>query len=158
MTSLKTYLAMAAIATTALSITPATAQNINADPNYETATLSGGFTPDPYNVQLQSGGTINAQSINDECLGFIDDAPDVRLHFEPGALPLLISVFSEEDTTLVINAPNGRWYCNDDGGNNLNPSIRFDPPQDGRYEIWVGTFGTSTLEAARLVISELYSE
>ncbi len=137
---------------------PATAQSINADPTYETVRLDSGFTPDPYFVRLQSGGGIDASTIGSNCRGYIADAPDVRLFFDAGRLPLIISSLSDSDTTLVINAPNGRWYCDDDSGGGLNPSITFDPPLDGRYEIWVGTYGSRSLAAARLAISELYSE
>lgn len=156
--SVKKIAAALAVSGLALSAAPAIAQSINADPNYETVRLSGGFSPDPYHVQLQSGGTIDAQSIGNSCRGFIADSPDVRLHFEAGSLPLIISALSDSDTTLVINAPNGNWYCDDDSGDGLNPSVRFNPAMSGRYEIWVGTFGRSSLEAARLSISEIYSE
>lgn len=154
----KNLAAALALSVTAVSVAPATAQSINADPNYETVRLSTGFTPDPYYIRLQSGGSIDAQTISSSCRGFISDAPDVRLHFEAGQLPLLISALSDSDTTLVINAPNGRWYCDDDSGDGLNPSVRFDPAMSGRYEIWVGTYGGRSLEATRLSISELYSQ
>lgn len=77
--------------------------------------------------------------------------------FEAGQLLLIISVASSADTTLVINARNGDWYCNDDGGNGFNPSIEFPAPLTGNYEIWVGTFGAVSLAPAQLNISELYS-
>ena len=128
-------------------------------PNYETVTLRGGFTPDPYRVRLQSGGPISANdSIGGSCVGYISEAPDVRLNFNPGSLPLIISVASGADTTLVINGPDGGWYCNDDGGVGTNPSIRWDRPVAGQYDIWVGTWGSTSLREAVLVISELYSE
>ncbi|WP_299329622.1 hypothetical protein [Parasphingopyxis sp.] len=150
----------AAIAASAtfVAFAPANAQNINADPTYETVRLNGGFTPDPYTVQLRSGGSIDASTISSSCRGYIANAPDVRLHFSAGSLPLIISAASQADTTLVINAPNGNWYCNDDGGEGLNPSIRFDPAMSGRYEIWIGTYGSRSLEAARLSISEISSQ
>jgi hypothetical protein len=152
-------LAAATALSVAVTVTaPVAAQNVNAEPNYETVQLQSGFTPDPYYVRLQSGGSVDAQTISSSCRGFISDAPDVRLHFEAGQLPLLISALSDSDTTLVINAPNGRWYCDDDSGEGLNPSVRFDPAMSGRYEIWVGTYGGRSLEATRLSISELYSQ
>lgn len=156
--SVKNMAAAMILSVAAVSAAPATAQNVNANPNYETVHLESGFTPDPYYIRLQSGGSIDAQSISSDCRGFISDAPDVRLHFEAGRLPLLISALSDSDTTLVINAPNGRWYCDDDSGEGLNPSVRFDPVVSGRYEIWVGTYGGRSLEATRLSISELYSQ
>ncbi|MGY6660969.1 MAG: peptidase [Glycocaulis sp.] len=128
-------------------------------PTYETISLRGGFTPDPYRVRLQSGGPIRANdSIGGNCVGYIAEAPDVRLNFQPGSLPLIISVASSADTTLVINGPDGGWYCNDDGGVGTNPSIRWDSPMAGQYDIWVGTWGSQSLREAVLVISELYSE
>ena len=140
------------------AVPAAVAQNFNADPNYGTVALRSGFLPDPHVIALQSGGDIDVSQLNSNCRGFITNAPDVRLVYTAGTLPLYISVDSSADTTLVVNGPDGQWYCDDDGGNRgLNPSIRFETPQTGRYEIWVGTYGSATLRNARLHISELYS-
>jgi len=147
------------VAATVAFAAPAVAQNFDAEPNYGTVNLVSGFTPDPYVVRLQSGGSVDTSRLNNNCRGFITDAPDVRLNYEAGDLPLYISVNSSADTTLVINGPDGSWYCDDDGGTRgLNPSIRFETPQSGRYEIWVGTYGSSELRNAQLNISELYSQ
>ncbi len=138
---------------------PATAQDTNADPNFGTVRLRAGFTPDPRVVPVQSGGDINAETIDSSCRGYISEAPDVRLVYSAGSLPLIISVDSRADTTLIINGPDGQWYCDDDGGvNGLNPMVRFNRPMSGRYEIWVGTYGGARLENAQLHISELYSQ
>ena len=59
----------------------------------------------------------------------------------------------------MVNAPDGSWYCDDDGGvNGMNPSIRFNRPASGRYEIWVGTYGSATTQPAQLHISEVGSQ
>jgi hypothetical protein len=142
----------------AMTASAAVAQNYSLNPTYGTVALNGNFSPDPYVVNLQSGGNVNAANISSSCRGFIANAPDVRLHFSPGPLPLIISVASGADTTLVINAPDGSWYCDDDGGQGLNPSIRFNRPQGGQYDIWVGTYGNPGLQPAQLHISELYSQ
>lgn len=144
----------------ALAAAPSAAQNVNAEPSYGTINLATGFTPDPQVIAIRSGGQINAESISATCRGFIANAPDVRLVFSAGSnLPLIISANSRADTTLVVNAPDGNWYCDDDGGNEgLNPAIRFNRPMSGRYEIWVGTYGNASLQPAELHISELYSE
>jgi len=152
---------LGAAAVAALAVLPASAQNVNAQPNYGSITLRTGFTPDPQVIAVQSGGDINAEAaVSPDCRGFISNAPDVRLHFTGGSsLPLIISVASRADTTLVVNAPDGRWYCDDDTGvNGLNPMVRFNRPLTGRYEIWVGTYGNSSLQPASLHISELYSQ
>lgn len=133
--------------------------NFNANPNYGTVSLATGFQPDPHVVGLQAGGNINAQTLSASCAGMITSAPDVRLNFAGGSLPLIISVDSSADTTLVVNGPDGSWYCNDDGGvNGLNPSVRFNNPQSGRYEIWVGTYQAGSTQPAMLSISELSSQ
>ncbi len=148
-----------AVIAACLATTPASAQNTNARPNYGTVNLRVGFAEDPNVTNLSSGGNINAERLGNSCRGFISAAPDKRLVYEAGSLPLIISASSRADTTLVVNAPDGSWYCDDDGGvNGLNPSIRFDNPQSGRYEIWVGTYGSSSLQPAQLHISELGSQ
>lgn len=155
--SLKRVLA-AGLALAALAAAPASAQNVNANPTYTTLTLRAGFQPDPTVVNVQSGGSINAQSINSACAGFIADAPDVRLVYSAGSLPLIISVNSSADTTLVVNGPDGSWYCDDDSGaEGMNPMVRLNSPASGRYEIWVGTYGGANLQAAQLHISEVNS-
>jgi len=152
-------LAVFAVAAAASAAIPSAAQNVNETPNYGTINLRSGFLPDPRIIALQSGGNIDVSQQNSNCRGFITNAPDVRLNYVAGSLPLYISVESSADTTLVVNAPDGTWYCDDDGGTRgLNPSIRFETPQTGRYEIWVGTYGGPELRNARLHISELYSQ
>lgn len=147
------------VATLACVALPVAAQDVEADPNYGTIELSAGFTPDPYGVDLESGGDIDASGLGQPCTGYISDAPDVRLVYSIGNYPLMISVQSGADTTLVVNAPDGQWYCDDDGGNiGANPSVRFNNPMSGRYEIWVGTYGSASLAPAQLQISELYSQ
>jgi len=147
--------ALAAVATAGI----ATAQDINGTPNYGTINLNNGFTPDPQVIPLQSGGNINAESISSSCRGYISNAPDVRLVYSAGSWPLILSVASGADTTLVVNAPDGSWYCDDDGGQyGMNPSIRFNRPMSGRYEIWVGTYGGARLENAQLHISEVNTQ
>ncbi len=150
---------IAGIAALACAASPAAAQDISADPTYETVRLSAGFTPDPYTVDLSSGGSIDAETLSGQCRGYIANSPDVRLIYEEGSgvLPLIIKVESDADTTLVVNAPNGSWYCDDDTGDRLNPLMRFEDPDGGRYEIWVGTYSDSSLQDATLSFSELDS-
>ena len=145
--------------TAAMTITavagPSLAQDYRQSPTYGTRVVNTGFTPDPITVNLQSGGDINATRLGGECRGMIARAPDYRVRYTAGTtFPLIISVASDADTTLVINGPDGRWYCNDDA-NGLNPMVRFNRPRSGQYDIWVGTYGNSGLHNAQLGISEL---
>lgn len=151
--------AAAAILGVAVLASASMAQDYRLNPIYQTVSLRGGFTPDPYVINLQSGGQNDAsRTLGGSCRGWVATAPDVRLHFQAGSLPLIISANSSSDTTLVINGPDGRWYCNDDGGNGLNPSIRWNSPMSGQYDIWIGTYGSSRNANAQLHISELYSQ
>lgn len=126
------------------------------DPNYGTVELSSGFSPDPHSIDLLSGGSYDASELGSGCNGYIASAPDYRVNYDAGdVFPLIISVNSENDTTLVINGPNGNWHCDDDGAGYPNPRVRFDNPVSGQYDIWVGTYGDSSLENATLSISEL---
>ncbi|HYD14204.1 MAG TPA: hypothetical protein VEC11_15270 [Allosphingosinicella sp.] len=144
----------------AVALIPATgalAQNTSLRANYGEITLESGFTPDPRIISLRAGGDISAQRAGSGCRGFITNAPDVRLHYEAGSLPLIISVDADSDTTLVVNGPNGEFYCDDDSGEGVNPSVRLNNPQSGRYEIWVGTYSSGVSQPARLHISEVRS-
>lgn len=153
-------LAIAAATVMAFATVPAVAQNTLADPLYGTLHLSAGFTPDPQVISLRSGGFTAASNINPACTGFIATAPDVRLVYSAGdILPLIISVSSSSDTTLVINGPDGLWYCDDDSGvYNLNPSLRWNSPRSGVYDIWVGSYRSGTNAEAELHISEVRSQ
>ncbi len=156
------HVAAAAVIMLAAGAGMATAQDYRQAPTYGAVALVSGFTPDPHSVSLQSGGSVNAAtSIGGQCTGFVATAPDFRLNFTTGAnrLPLIISVASSADTTLVVNGPDGRWYCDDDGGvNGTNPALRWGTPTTGQYDIWVGTYGANTLQPAVLSISEVSSQ
>ena len=144
-------------ATAAILPFAAQAQDTNAEPNFETVNLEAGFANDPYVVNMQSGGSTEASTLGDSCSGFIANSPDVRLNYKAGTLPLYISATSTDDTTLVVHAPDGQWYCNDDDAGDLNPLVTFDAPRSGQYTIWVGTYADANMHAAQLNISEIAS-
>lgn len=126
-------------------------------PFFGEVTLVTGYEDDPHVVELQSGGTIDAErAIGGDCAGFIAEAPDYRVYYTAGdRYPLIFSVESDEDTTLVISDPNADWVCDDDSGPGLNPEVFFNRPLSGQYDIWVGTYeGNYTADAA-LLISEI---
>ncbi len=160
---LKTTVAMGTLALGALGMAASgSAQDISADPISDTVYLEAGFVPDPTVVSVISGGDIDVGTVVSDCSGYISDAPDVRLTFSASnsasAAPLYIHAISSEDTTLVINAPDGQWYCNDDGSEGLNPLVVFGPAQTGNYEIWIGSFEKGAYNEATLNISEIDGE
>lgn len=137
----KTFFA-AAFAGVALMATAAAAQDPSASPAFGQVRLSEGFPEDPHVVELVAGGDIDASRLGGSCVGLIASAPDYRLTYDTtGGMPLHIVAVSEGDTTLVINGPDGRWYCDDDSFEDLDPKVSFSRPQSGVYDIWVGTFG-----------------
>ncbi|WP_203291356.1 hypothetical protein [Maricaulis parjimensis] len=147
---------LAALVSVAAVSVPAMAQDYSATPSYGSVNLSSGFAPDPYNVQLTSGGVRAASNISSSCRGWIANAPDFSLYYEAGStFDLTIGAVSNSDTTLVINGPSTNWYCDDDSGEGLNPSITFTNPRSGRYDIWVGSYREGDYASATLSISEL---
>lgn len=133
----------------------AMAQNWRLAPRYGTVNLRGGFMPDPHTISLTAGGPINTRTSGPApACGYVANNPDVRLNWGGGGGMLNIYVRSGSDTTLLINMPNGSWFCNDDGGQGTNPLASFAGSQAGQYDIFVGTYTSSTAPAA-LMISEL---
>ncbi|MAI89978.1 peptidase S1 [Ponticaulis sp.] len=128
------------------------AQDFSLEPSFGTVALDTGFEPDPYQVEIIAGGTVDAASVG--CAGMIADAPDFRLNYNAGDIfPLIISVASADDTTLVINAPDGSWICDDDT-DGLNPVVSLSSPLSGQYDIWVGDYEGGNA-ASVLSISEV---
>ena len=132
------------------------------NPSYGAVNLVSGFTPDPHTQAIAAGGGFDASRLGAPgCVGWIATQPDFRVNWTAGsgALPLVFSVQSGADTTLVINDANGNWICDDDGGNNgLNPAITIANPPSGQYDIWVGTFAEGALQPSTLNVSELYAQ
>ena len=134
------------------------AQDYSADPLYGSIDLASGYLPDPFVVEVQAGGNLDIGQQFNDCLGYIEESqPDFRLHYETGDYTLSILTDSEVDTTLLVNAPNGDWYCNDDAesSSGTNAGLLFDSALEGQYDIWVGTYeANDTGATARLLISE----
>ncbi|HYD13921.1 MAG TPA: hypothetical protein VEC11_13815 [Allosphingosinicella sp.] len=149
-------LVMLLAATAAIGGTASAQPNFNANPSFGTIALGAGFDGDPRIINVTAGGRLSAQSIDPDCRGSVANAPDVRLNYEAGSLPLIISVDSDADTTLAVNGPDGTWYCDDDT-NGTNPVVRFNSPQSGRYDIYVGHYQEGSRIPARLYISEVTS-
>lgn len=135
--------------------------NWRLSPHYGSRSLSAGFLPDPFTISMTAGGSIDVKrsGTGRECIGFAAEAPDFRLHWTGEGRRLIVSFVADEnndDTTLIINTPDGRWHCNDDAhAGTLNPQITFSSAQDGQYDIWVGAYHEGELIRGRLYISEI---
>src|SRR5215217_3086723 len=97
------------------------AQDITAPARYGSVTLSSGFTPDPYRVELTAGGSIDASALGSPCRGSVAREPDFEVTYTAGSLPLYFYVNASADTTLVVNGPDSQWYCDDDSNGGVNP-------------------------------------
>ncbi|MDP3405242.1 MAG: peptidase S1 [Brevundimonas sp.] len=132
----------------------AAAQDASLTASYGEVRLSAGFTPDPYTVNVQAGGSINGGNLPGSCTGYIAAAPDFEVTYSAGSFPLVFRTRSSADTTLIINGPDGRWYCDDDSYGDGDAQVRFNRPQSGTYDVWVGTFSSGSTASARLLITE----
>lgn len=130
--------------------------NFSSSPNYGSVTLASGFSPDPYPIGMTSGGGVNASYLGGSCVGFATSAPDFRLQYSAGSFPLLRIYFvGSGDTTLIINNPGGGWHCIDDSFGTLHPSLDFNNPASGQYDIWVGSYSADAYVSGTLYITEL---
>lgn len=134
------------------------AQNVTAVPTYGTVDLSAGFTPDPQIRSVTAGGGDHTELGG--CSAYIHAAaPDLDLNYRAGSYPLTINARSGTDVTLLVNAPDGSWFCNDDGGEGTDAAITFGSPMSGQYNIWVGTYRaqSGTLPEAQIFLTEVGS-
>lgn len=116
--------------------------NYNLPPTFGNVTLSSGFSPDPYLQHLLAGGLLEASSAGQGCAGHVAEAPDFQVYYQGVGAPLSFTVDSQSDTSLLINGPDGQWYCDDNGAGGINPSLVWGSPPQGRYDIYVGTIQT----------------
>ena len=145
-----------AIALTLMSASPgALAQDSSKTASYGEIVLRAGFNPDPYRVSVTAGGAIDAYAdtpLPAACVGNVADAPDFEVTYEAsGRLPLVFRTLSSVDTTLIVNAPDGSWACDDDSYGDGDAQVRFDKPRTGTYDVWIGTFGGGTANATLLI-------
>ncbi len=131
-------------------------------PNYGSQSLTAGFTPDPYTVNVTSGGSVDvSMALGNQCqgpaLGYAASAPDFRLQYTAGGFPLRFQFASGQgDTTMIVNAPDGTWYCDDDSAGSLNPMVSFASPLSGQYDIWIGSYAPDTYIAGTLSVTESF--
>ncbi|HLT63752.1 MAG TPA: hypothetical protein VKZ92_04440, partial [Pseudohongiella sp.] len=62
---------------------------------------------------------------------------------------------SDDDTVMIISTPNTDWLCDDDSYTALNPLIEISNPEEGQYDIWVGTYESGEFVGGTLRISEM---
>ncbi|MGD2133566.1 MAG: peptidase S1 [Maricaulaceae bacterium] len=148
----------AAVAAAALAAGCATTPEAGGEtftPTYGSVSLSSGFTPDPYQATLTSGGAMRASNLGGGCNGWIAEHMDYGIYYEAGSFDLTISARSNSDTTLVVMGPGEILYCDDDSGDGLNPMITIKNPRSGAYGVWLGSYSEGVFATSTLSISEL---
>lgn len=131
-----------------------TALDFSADALRGTYSLNAGFTPDPRRYTVTAGGSVRVNNFDGRCAGFVSRAPDIRVNYTAGNLPLVFRTRSGGDTTLIVNDGAGNWYCDDDSGGELNAKVVVQNPTNGQYDVWIGTFSEQT-QRATLEVSEI---
>lgn len=111
----------------------------------------------PYAQDMTGGGELEAFNIeldNHLCTGFVHAMPTFSFSWSGEAEELSVFFESEKDTTLVVQAPDGAFVCDDDihGAHNLNPALMF-IPIEGTYYVWVGSFAPSIDVDGKLTIA-----
>ena len=129
--------------------------NPGGEPRYGRHTLAPGFNPAPFATDVVSGGDIAVKplALADNCLGFAVRDPDFVVELKAGFERITFLVAGAEDTTLIVNLPNGSWSCNDDT-NGLNPGLVYYHAVPGNYQIWIGSYAAEAFDEGILYISE----
>jgi hypothetical protein len=126
----------------------------SADP--DRTTLQDGF--ESYSQDMTGGGSLGAFNIelgNQLCTGFVDAVPTFAFDWSGSAERLRIFFEGEQDSTLLVQTPDGTFACSDDyrGANNLNPLVDI-VSQEGEYVVYVGSFSPSEMVTGTLTIAE----
>jgi heat shock protein HslJ len=121
---------------------------------YVSLDIQAGNPLDPFIVSVNGGGELNASALGGECNGYINPSPVVRVNWQGEADISNIFFYSDHDPTLIIQSPDGAFHCNDDANRLLlDPSITFQKPQKGVYNIWVGSYYPDQLLPGMLIIT-----
>ena len=147
------------IPTATISVDVLTLLDYEADPLFGSASLQRGFSPDPYMVVAEAGGTVDTSKLNLDC-GFTTSSPAFVFKLSGGASEGFLRIFyatsDGTDTTLVVHTPDQEWKCMDNSpyGNGMDPVIDIDFAASGEYAIWVGTQQSDTYGTGSLFITE----
>ncbi len=134
----------------------AVAEGANAAPAsaYLTINPEAGFPLDPFLVSLQGGGPVEASTLSDGCAGYIPSSPAVTVDYKGKADLLRAFFYSDGDTTMVVQTPNGDYVCNDNTNSLvLDATVEITKPVQGSYNVWVGSASAKALVPGFLVFT-----
>jgi hypothetical protein len=133
---------------------PAGTFDPEADPNYDSENLMAGFSPDPFTVEMISGGRISAQTTNPDCNGYATRSPDFQINWSGTTANLRVFYAGDGDTTMIVNTPAGEWLCGDDSYDTLHPTVDLANPTPGTYSVWVGSYSFGDYVSGLLYVTE----
>lgn len=139
----------------AMAQTDQAADADNPEPSaYLTLDMQAGFALDPFLVSLNGGGELDASTLDPACVGYINDQPVLTANWGGAVDVLRIFFYSDSDSTLVIQQPDGDYLCADDVDENvLDAEVVAEKPSAGTYKIWVGSYEPDQLIPGLLVIT-----
>jgi hypothetical protein len=148
--------ATATASATATQPPPVATLNFSLPSIYGSTSLTSGFVPDPFTVGVSAGGDVNVSYLGGGCTGYTTSGPSFSVNYTSGAFPTLRFYFisGAGDSTMIINTPGGSYACVDDSFGTLNPTIDFNSPASGRYDVWVGSYQAATSLGGTLYITE----
>lgn len=121
---------------------------------YLTVDLGGGFALDPFFVSVNGGGPVDASTFDDACMGWVSERPVVQLNWSGTAAFAEAFIYSDHNPSLVIEAPDGSFICNDNTNDMLlDPTIEVANPVTGTYNIWIGNIDNQGLIPTVLVLT-----
>lgn len=128
--------------------------------NFGVHEVAPGFLPDPMDINVTSGGDLDARTLNigRGCKGWVTRRPDVVVRLTGTSQRLRFYVTPQAgrgDSTLIINHANGSWRCNDDSWNSLNPTVDINNAPAGQYDVWIGSYHQGEHLQGTLHITEL---
>ena len=118
-------------------------------PLFGSAALESGFSPDPYRLDVEAGGSVDSSRLAPDC-GYTSYHPTFVLDWDGGAEPFLRLSFTPDDraiTSLLVHTPDGEWLCE------TGPVLDLPSASPGRYAIWAGTPERGTTVPGSLSIS-----
>ncbi|MFN8565248.1 MAG: hypothetical protein U0703_27310 [Anaerolineae bacterium] len=101
--------------------------------------------PDPYAIPGSlGGGDVDVGAQNEHCPGMYTTFPSFGFTLPEPTAFLRIFFTSDDpaaDAALIVQMPDGTWYCNDDSFNTKQPTVDvIGNPSVGGVSIWVGSF------------------
>jgi hypothetical protein len=139
------------------SLLPAIAGEANAGSNFGRLELAPGFSPT--NVSGFTGGSYSLSALANRdkngspCVGYGDTKPDHILVLQKPLAQLSLQLETQgQDSTLVIQGPDG-FRCSDDGdAGSSDAKVSQGPWVPGTYRVWVGLMNPGTRVNYRLIV------